>query len=86
VPSVAPRDLVQSLLYQSQLNCSSSATGVNTRVGAVSVPLIEVPLIEVPVLLSLVYGALWLRRRLTWPDTENRTGVDRQQGLAGSQT
>jgi len=50
------------------------------------VPLIEVPLIEVPVLLSLVYGALWLRRRLTWPDTENRTGVDRQQGLAGSQT
>jgi hypothetical protein len=68
-------------LYQPQLNCSSSATGVNTRVGAVSVPLIEVP-----VLLSLVYGALWLRRRLTWPDTENRTGVDRQQGLAGSQT
>jgi hypothetical protein len=63
------------------LNYSSSATGVNTRVGAVSVPLIEVP-----VLLSLVYGALWLRRRLTWPDAENRTGVDRQQGLAGSQT
>ena len=25
------------------------------------------PLIEVPVLLALVYVALWLRRRLTWP-------------------
>jgi ACR3 family arsenite transporter len=26
------------------------------------------PLIEVPVLVALVYLALWLRRRLTWPD------------------
>jgi ACR3 family arsenite transporter len=29
------------------------------------------PLIEVPVLLGLVYVALWLRRRLSWPDPAN---------------
>jgi arsenate reductase len=33
------------------------------------------PLIEVPVLLGLVYVALWLHRRLTWPD-------DRQPAVA----
>jgi ACR3 family arsenite transporter len=32
------------------------------------------PLIEVPVLLGLVYVALWLRRRLTWP--KNVTGPE----------
>ncbi len=33
------------------------------------------PLIEVPVLLALVYVALWLRRWLTWPQTEGATAV-----------
>lgn len=33
------------------------------------------PLIEVPVLLALVYVALWLRRRLTWPQTAGATAV-----------
>jgi ACR3 family arsenite transporter len=30
------------------------------------------PLIEVPVLVGLVYVALWLRRRLTWPEPRGR--------------
>ncbi len=30
------------------------------------------PLIEVPVLVSLVYVALWLRRRLSWPEQRTR--------------
>ena len=35
------------------------------------------PLIEVPVLLALVYVALWLRRRLTWPNRSVRTAAER---------
>ena len=34
------------------------------------------PLIEVPVLLALVYVALWLRRRLSWPTRTGRTPVE----------
>jgi ACR3 family arsenite transporter len=30
------------------------------------------PLIEVPVLVALVYVALWLRHRLTWPEPPGR--------------
>ena len=39
------------------------------------------PLIEVPVLISLVYLALWLRRRLTWPPTVGG-GVETRASLA----
>ena len=40
------------------------------------------PLIEVPVLAGLVYVALWLRLRLTWPnpiapDAQSRTHTSR---------
>jgi len=35
------------------------------------------PLIEVPVLLALVYVALWLRRRLSWPNRTGRAAAER---------
>ena len=34
------------------------------------------PLIEVPVLLALVYVALWLRKRLTWPTPQTTSTTD----------
>ena len=33
------------------------------------------PLIEVPVLVALVYVALWLRHRLSWPEARRREGT-----------
>ena len=39
------------------------------------------PLIEVPVLVSLVYVALWLRKRLVWPPTDG-DGVETQASVA----
>jgi ACR3 family arsenite transporter len=40
------------------------------------------PLIEVPVLVALVYVALWLRRRLTWPTAGAVTGKGAGAGAA----
>ncbi|HUP31857.1 MAG TPA: hypothetical protein VM184_02400, partial [Gaiellaceae bacterium] len=34
------------------------------------------PLIEVPVLVALVYVALWLSRRLSWPAPATRPAAD----------
>jgi ACR3 family arsenite transporter len=38
------------------------------------------PLIEVPVLVALVYVALWLRRRLTWPQPAESPGAGEPHG------
>ena len=46
------------------------------------------PLIEVPVLVGLVYVALWLRRRLSWPQSAavhaDKPGVDGDAGTGGA--
>ena len=44
------------------------------------------PLIEVPVLVSLVYVALWLRRRLVWPEPVEPAVARLPAGAAGVHT